>query len=154
MATRFKVKDVEDQARLILLDTYADEYRFEPLEMYRALVDGLERIRLMRPASRYVNGLIVEEAKLQQSSFYTGGLFVTLDEGGNETVATDELPDFATGQTDIDNFRAMYVNMERRWLPAAVYYVVHRMYLKDDPDTGNAQLAEKYLAMSNEALGG
>lgn len=41
---------------------------------------------------------------------------------------------------------------EDRFREALVYYVVYKCYLTDDTDTVNAQLAENYLAKSNQYL--
>lgn len=131
MGSKFTVGQVEDEARLILLDTYDDAYRFEPKEVYRAMKDGLVRIRRERPQSRYVSGLLVDL------------VFV-----GNGTSTTD-IP----SQPD-ESFRAYYVTMEERWKEAVVYYVVYRMYQKDDADTKNDALSERYFNMYVNALGG
>ena len=126
MARKFTVKDVEDGARLILLDTYEDAYRFEPKEVFAATSDALERVRLARPASRYVGGIMVDFDLEVPATFTDASLAA---------------------------FRNTEIEMERRWLEATIYYVVHRMYLKDDPDTKNDNLAAKYLELFNGALG-
>ena len=132
--TMFTVGDVEDRVREILLDTYVNSYRFEPKEIYRALQSAIDRVRLLKPSSRYVRGNIV------------GAMFV--DENGD----TYPIP-ASYDDVTVSDFRAKFVNMERRWLDAVVFYVVHRMYLKDDPDTSNANLAARYLELHTEALG-
>ena len=128
MARKFTVKDVEDGARLILLDTYEDAYRFEPKEVFAATSDALERVRLARPASRYVGNIMVDaESELDIPSTFT-----------------DE---------SLTAFRNTEIQMGRRWMEAVIFYVVHKMYLKDDPDTKNDNLAQKYLELFNGALG-
>lgn len=128
MARKFTVKDVEDGARLILLDTYEDAYRFEPKEVFAATSDALERVRLARPASRYVGNIMVDaESELDIPSTFT-----------DESLAA---------------FRNTEIQMGRRWMEAVIFYVVHKMYLKDDPDTKNDSLAQKYLELFNGALG-
>ena len=131
MAT-FKIKDVEDQARLILLDTYSDAYRFEPKEIYQALWEGLKHIRSIRPESRYLDGLLVDlQLRTSDSSPWV---------------------DFYIPENQaIEVYRASKISMEDDWREAAVYYIVHRMYLKDDSDTQNANLATQYLNMFNTA---
>ena len=126
MARKFTIKDVEDGARLILLDTYEDAYRFEPKEMFAAIASAIERVRLARPASRYVGGIMVDFDLEVPATFTDASLAA---------------------------FRNTEIEMERRWLEATIYYVVHRMYLKDDPDTKNDNLAAKYLELFNGALG-
>ena len=126
MARKFTIKDVEDGARLILLDTYEDAYRFEPKEMFAATASAIERVRLARPASRYVGGIMVDFDLEVPATFTDASLAA---------------------------FRNTEIEMERRWLEATIYYVVHRMYLKDDPDTKNDNLAAKYLELFNGALG-
>ena len=132
---RFTVGSVEDEARLILLDTHDDAYRFEPKEVYQAMKDGLLRIRRERPVSRYVGGLIVDLGFVGQTDTVT------------------DVPAVLDAATR-EGFRAREVTMEERWKEAVVYYVVHRMYQKDDPDTTNANLAQKYLELYANALGG
>ena len=135
MAERFTVGEVEDAARLILLDDYENAYRFEPGEMYAAMKDGLIRLRRERPASRYV-----------------GGVLVDLEFVGDGTSRTDIPMDLDDENRAV--FRAMEVTMESRWKEAVVYYVVHRMYLKDDADTKNDNLATTYFNMYTAACGG
>ena len=128
MARKFTIKDVEDGARMILLDTYEDAYRFEPKEMFAAIADGLERTRVARPASRYVgNNMVDVDADFDVPATFT-----------DESLAA---------------FRNTEIQMGRRWLEAIIFYVVHKMYLKDDPDTKNDSLAEKYLELYKGALG-
>lgn len=122
---KFKIGDVEDMARTILLDTEDDAYRFVPKEIYQALWDGLKHINNVRPESRYVNGLLVDLGFVLPAAY-----------------------DSAT----VTAYRGTDVNMEDRWREAAVYYVVHRMYLKDDADTQNAALAKQYLDMFNASV--
>jgi len=128
---RFTVKEVEDAARDILLDTNEGAYRFEPKEIYSAMKDGLLRIRHERPSSRYVGGLLVD------LEFVDG------------STSTSDIP-----AVPGEDFKDYEVTMEERWKEAVVYYVVHRMYLKDDPDTKNDALAERYFNMYKTALGG
>lgn len=130
MATKMKIGDAEDAARLILLDTYEDAYRFEPKEIYAAIASAVERIRVARPVSRYVNGLPPVDVEFELE------IPAILDDAARTA------------------FRALTVNMEKKWQEAVVYYIVHRMYLKDDPDTTNQGLAEKYLQLHTAALGG
>lgn len=125
---KFTMGEVESRARLILLDTEESAYRFEPKEIFSETLSALERIRRERPASRYVAGLIVPDIDIDVPSTFT--------------------------PASLAGFRAEEVDMERKWIEAAVYYVVHKMYLKDDPDTTNANLAQKYLELYNDALGG
>lgn len=127
---KMKIGEAEDAARLILLDTYSDAYRFEPKEIYAALASAVEHIRVARPASRYVNG----------ASPVAVGFEVAI-------------PATFTPET-LEGFRSQEVELEKRWQEAAVYYIVHRMYLKDDPDTSNQALSEKYLQLYTVALGG
>lgn len=133
MADTFTVGEAEDRVRDILLDDFGDSYRFTHKEIYREMQSAIERIWLRAPSSRYVNGLIVH------SKFLAG------------TEGSDAIPD-RYDDDSVAGFQAWQVNMERRWLDALVYYVVHKMYLKDDADTANAGLADRYLQLHNEAL--
>lgn len=126
MAT-FTAGEVESAARLLLLDTDADAYRFEPKEVFAATASAVDRVRLERPASRYVGGCI-EDYEL-------------------------DVPSTFSPET-LEAFRGTEIRMERRWREAVVYYVVHKMYLKDDPDTKNDALSQKYLELYAAALGG
>jgi len=54
----FTIKEIERQARVKLLDTYEDNYRFKPTEIFDAMRDGLRMIRNVRPESKYVDGLL------------------------------------------------------------------------------------------------
>ena len=45
----FTIKEIERQARVKLLDTYEDNYRFNPTEIFDAMRDGLRMIRNVRP---------------------------------------------------------------------------------------------------------
>ena len=132
---RFTVGSVEDEARLILLDTYEDAFRFEPKEVYQAMKDGLLRLRRERPASRYVGGILVD------LEFVDGSTSVT------------DVPAVLDDATRAE-FRAREVTMEERWKEAVVYYVAHRMYQKDDPDTKNDALSTRYFEMYTAAKGG
>lgn len=120
MADTFTVKEAEDAARLTLLDTSPDAYRFEPKEMFAALSSAIVRIHTIRPESRYVAGLLVDYSLSVPAQFT------------DETLAT---------------YRSTEIEMERRWFDAAVYFMVYRMYLKDDPDTSNSKLADHYLQL-------
>lgn len=124
---KFTVKEAEDAARTILLDTYEGAYRFEPKEVFEEISRALGNLRREQPASKYVAGLLVS---------------CELDVPANFT------------PTSLAAFRATELNMERRWMEAVVYYVVHKMYLKDDPDTTNANLAQRYLELYTAAKGG
>ena len=99
--SKFTVGDVEEQARQILLDDYEDSYRFEPKEVYQATADAVQRVRLERPVSRYVNGLISAELE-----------------------AEFQIPTVVDAQ-NIAATRGQEIVMERKWLMAVVYYVVH-----------------------------
>ena len=127
MANKIKIGDVEEAARLILLDTYEDAYRFEPKEIYAAIASAVERLRVEQPVSRYVNGLGPEPVEFDHS-----------------------IPPSPA----VAEWRTKTINMERKWQEAIVYYVVHKMYLKDDPDTTNANLAARYLELYTAARGG
>ena len=132
MATKIKIGDVEDAARLILLDTYEGAYRFEPKEIYAAIADAVETIRVARPVSRYVNGASPVDVEFEI-----------------------EIPAMPDGDPQSPSYFGLQtIEMERKWQQAVVYYVVHKMYLKDDPDTTNQALSEKYLQLYNTALGG
>ena len=111
---------IEEQARVILLDTYEDSYRFAPKEMFVALKQGIAEVHRLRPESRYVDCRLVDF---------------------NITV-----PPTFTDET-LSQFRATEIQMDEFYEHALVCFVVYKMYLKDDTDTQNAELAKNYLTM-------
>lgn len=128
----FTIKEVEDQVRIKLLDTYSDNYRFAPTEIFHAMRDGLRMIRNIRPESKYVDDLL------------TGKMLII---SGSEAdfVVPESFPATINGVTfDLDTYRGISINMEDRWMESLGYYVIHQMYLKDDTDTANANLATTY----------
>ena len=136
----FTIKEIENQARVKLLDTYDDNYRFEPQEMFHAMRDGLRMIRNVRPESRYVNGVL------------TGGML--LINGDEEDFVVPEAFPATIGGTSytLDQYRTFTINMEDRWMESLVYYVISQMYLKDDIDTANANLATTYYNKFAESV--
>lgn len=136
----FTIKEIERQARVKLLDTYEDNYRFNPTEIFDAMRDGLRMIRNVRPESKYVDGLLTGKMLL------INGLEADFD-------VPESFPATIGGTTyTLDQFRAFTVNMEDRWMESLVYYVIHQMYLKDDTDTANATLAQTYYAKFTESV--
>lgn len=136
----FTIKEIERQARVKLLDTYEDNYRFNPTEIFDAMRDGLRMIRNVRPESKYVDGLLTGKMLI------VNGLEADFD-------VPESFPATIGGTTyTLDQFRAFTVNMEDRWMESLVYYVIHQMYLKDDTDTANATLAQTYYAKFTESV--
>ena len=136
----FTIKEIERQARVKLLDTYEDNYRFNPTEIFDAMRDGLRMIRNVRPESKYVDGLLTGKMLL------INGLEADFD-------VPESFPATIGGTTyTLDQFRAFTVNMEDRWMESLVYYVIHQMYLKDDTDTANATLAQTYYTKFAESV--
>jgi hypothetical protein len=136
----FTIKEIERQARVKLLDTYEDNYRFNPTEIFDAMRDGLRMIRNVRPESKYVDGLLTGKMLL------INGLEADFD-------VPESFPATIGGTTyTLDQFRAFTVNMEDRWMESLVYYVIHQMYLKDDTDTANATLAQTYYVKFTESV--
>ncbi len=136
----FTIKEIERQVRVKLLDTYEDNYRFAPAEIFHAMRDGLRMIRNVRPESKYVDGLL------------TGGMLLVNGEEADFTVP-ESFPAKIDGDTyTLDRYRELTVNMEDRWMESLVYYVIHQMYLKDDTDTANASLAQTYYSKFTESV--
>lgn len=136
----FTIKEIERQARVKLLDTYEDNYRFNPTEIFDAMRDGLRMIRNVRPESKYVDGLLTGKMLL------VNGMEADFD-------VPESFPATIGGTTyTLDQFRAFTVNMEDRWMESLVYYVIHQMYLKDDTDTANATLAQTYYTKFTESV--
>lgn len=123
------VGDIEEDARIILNDTYEDAYRFEPKEVFKAMVQGMVNTRNVRPESRYVKGLLADLTIAVPTSFTT--------EPNGGTLRT---------------FRERVLEMDDRWREPLVFYVVSRMYMKDDPDTQNANLVTQYVNLYNAAV--
>lgn len=136
----FTIKEIERQARVKLLDTYEDNYRFNPTEIFDAMRDGLRMIRNVRPESKYVDGLLTGKMLL------VNGMEADFD-------VPESFPATIGGTTyTLDQFRSFTVNMEDRWMESLVYYVIHQMYLKDDTDTANATLAQTYYTKFTESV--
>lgn len=136
----FTIKEIERQARVKLLDTYEDNYRFNPTEIFDAMRDGLRMIRNVRPESKYVDGLLT-------------GKMLLINGMEADFVVPESFPATIGGTTyTLDQFRAFTVNMEDRWMESLVYYVIHQMYLKDDTDTANANLAQTYYTKFTESV--
>lgn len=136
----FTINEIERQARVKLLDTYEDSYRFQPTEIFDAMRDGLRTIRSVRPESKYVDGLLT-------------GKMLLVDGDEADFTVPESFPATIGGTTyTLDEFRALTVNMEDRWMEALVYYVIHQMYLKDDTDTANANLANVYYSKFAESV--
>lgn len=136
----FTIKDVENQVRLKILDTYEDNYRFAPTEIFNAIRDGLRLIRSKRPESRYVNCLLTDKM-----------LLVNNEEA--DFIIPESFP-ATIGETTytLEQYRGFTINMEERWMEAVVNYTIHQMYLKDDTDTANADLAKTYYAKFTESI--
>lgn len=136
----FTIEEIERQARVKLLDTYEDNYRFAPTEIFDAMRDGLRMIRNVRPESKYVDGLL------------TGKMLLINGEEA-DFIVPESFPATIGGATyTLDQFRGFTVNMEDRWMESLVYYVIHQMYLKDDADTVNATLAQAYYSKFAESV--
>lgn len=119
------VATIEEQVRNILLDTDESNYRFTEKEIYLALKQGISEVRRLRPESRYVNCLLTD---------FTLNVPQQAPAGGWSQFATTE------------------IMMDEFWMHALVCYVVYRMYLKDDSDTQNANLAKTYLNTFNSEV--
>jgi len=124
----FTINDVEDAARTVLLDTDSSAYRYTPREIFIAIRDGMKQLRGIRPETRYVKGELTD-------------VLLKTSAGSDQdfTIPTD-----ASGY---DTFRTHRINMEDRWQETLAYYVIFRMYLKDDPDTVNNEQAKNYFSM-------
>ncbi|MGN0844457.1 MAG: DUF6682 family protein [Kiritimatiellia bacterium] len=136
----FTIKEIERQVRVKLLDTYDDNYRFNPTEIFDAMRDGLRMIRNVRPESKYVDGLLT-------------GKMLLIDGNEADFIVPESFPATIGGTTyTLDQYRKFTVNMEDRWMESLVYYVIHQMYLKDDTDTANANLATTYYGKFTESV--
>ena len=119
------IGELEKQIRIIILDTDEDKPRFVPTEVFYAINEAMKQTRRMRSESRYVKGhlndklLVVDNV---ESDF-------NMPANTNEAIAA---------------FRNAVINMEDAWMDALVFHSVHRLFLKDDPDTQNAQLSDTY----------
>lgn len=123
-----------------LLDTYEDNYRFAPTEIFDAMRDGLRMIRNVRPESKYVDGLL------------TGKMLIINGVESDFTVPESFPATIGDTTYTLDQFRGFTVNLEDRWMESLVYYVIHQMYLKDDTDTANANLAQTYYSKFTESV--
>ena len=127
------IGEIERQARTILLDTNEDGYRFTPTEIFLSLKSAVKRARTMRPESKYVGCRLTGKPLL-------------VDGDEEDFVVPTSFPATIHGKTfSLEAYRGIALNFETRWEEALVYYVVHQMYLKDDADTTNANLAQTYF---------
>lgn len=136
----FAISEIERQVRIKTLDTYEDNYHFAPMEIFDAMRDGLRMIRNIRPESKYVDGLL------------TGRMLFVNGEEADFTVPKSFPATIGDTTYTLDQYREFLVNMEDRWMESLVYYVIHQMYLKDDTDTANANLAQTYYAKFTESV--
>ena len=128
------IKNIEDRARTLLLDTYGESCRYAPKEMFYALREGVRTLNKLRPETRYVNGLL-EERALTDLSYNKRLPFFVFEA---EPTQVDGV------NYSLDTYRNLTLNLSERYEDALVNYVVYAMYLKDDADTANAQLASAY----------
>lgn len=119
------IGELEKQIRIIVLDTDEDKPRFMPTEVFYAIGEAMKQTRRFRSESRYVKGHLNDN-------------LLVVD--GNETGF--EIP--ASTDAAIAAFRNAKANMEETWMDAIIFHSVHRLLLKDDPDTANAQLSDTY----------
>ena len=128
------IGEIELRARTMLLDTYEGSYRYEPVEMFRALEDGVTELKKLRPEARYVDGVLDERALTDTQYAKKLEFFVPLQ----FPAAVD------TVNYSLETYRELKINIDERWRRALVYYVIYAMYLKDDADTVNAEKASAY----------
>lgn len=143
----FTIKEIEQQARIKLLDTYEDNYRFAPSEMFHAMRDGLRMIRNVRPESKYVDGLLQDKMIVTNDATP-----VKIDFMVPESFPASLTYSGSAHSYTLDQFRNLNINMEDRWMESLGYYVIHQMYLKDDADTANAGLADTYYKKFVESV--
>lgn len=113
------VGDLEHEARVIIQDVDASQYRFSPYLLFCGIRDGIKRLHSVRPESRYF-----------------GLALVRID---FPALASD------MDEIDIEAVRATLVLIEEQWNEAIVYYTLHKAYLVDSTDTANAALSADYL---------
>lgn len=119
------IGELEKEIRIILLDTDEDKPRFVPTEVFYAINEAMKQTRRMRSESRYVKGHMNDK-------------FLIVD-----NVESDyNMP--ANTDAAIAAFRNAVINMDATWMDALIFHSVHRLLLKDDPDTQNAQLSDTY----------
>ena len=113
------VGDLEHEARVILQDVDASQYRFSPYLLFCGIRDGIKRLHSVRPESRYFGLALVRVD------------FPALESDMDATA--------------IEAIRATLVLIEEQWFEAIVYYTLHKAYLVDSSDTANAALSADYL---------
>ena len=134
------IGEIEQQARLKLLDTYEDNYRFAPTEMFSALRDAMRLTRSVRPESKYVDGLLTGKPLL-------------IDGEEADFIVPDSFPTAIGGKSfTMEQYRKINLNMEDTYREPLVYYVIYQMYLKDDVDTANQTLANAYYQKFSEIV--
>jgi len=100
-----------------------ETYRFSPAFVLTSLCEGVERLRVICPESRYFNLRLFDWVR-------------------PDGVALDGMTD-----EQIAAVRAFEPYFDARWNEAVVYFGAARCYELDQSDTANVQLAANMMAM-------
>lgn len=113
--------EMEKRVRMIVGDRF-ETYRFSPGFVLTALCEGVERLRDIRPESRYFNLALFDWAR-------PAGLSVE-----------------STSDADAAAAQAFEPYFDAKWNDAVVSYAASRCYESDQGDTANAQLAAEQMS--------
>ena len=125
MSQKFSNNQIVSRAREILSDTYAEAYRWSNLMLLRYLYEGIQKLHMIRPESRYDGVSLVEYSE----------------------------PDLTTsGDESSDNLKAeeilsMDFPLNPRWKDAIVHYICAMAFQIDNSDTMNAQRYSEHIGM-------
>lgn len=120
-----KNKAIIQSAREILFDTYPEAYRWGDLMLLRFLYEGIQKLNMIRPESRYI-GMDVVEIDIPD-----------LIEAGDESEIKAQI-EVAMG-TDFP--------INSRWKDAIVHYICARAFQLDESDTMNASRYSEHMGL-------
>ena len=120
---------METRVREVVADV-GDTPRFSAGFVMLALCEGIERLRSVRPESRYFGLRLFDWRRPAGLADSTG---ITSDNDG--------LDESARAQA-----RAFVPYVDERWNGALVHFAAARLYECDSTDTANAALAEGHMA--------
>ena len=120
-----KNKSIVQSAREILFDTYHEAYRWNNLMLLRFLYEGIQKLNMIRPESRYI-GMDIVDIDIPD-----------LVEAGDES----EIRLKETTALDKD----FPINI--RWKDAIVHYICARAFQLDESDTMNASRYSEHMGL-------
>ena len=121
----YRIKSIINSAREILFDNYPEAYRWGDLMLLRFLYEGIQKLNMIRPESRY-NGMTLVD-------FSEPDLSGSDNEESNQMLIEEEM--------------AKDFPVNSRWKDAIVHYICARAFQLDESDTMNAQRYSEHMSM-------